>query len=118
MGEDYILPREMLALVGFWFGPPLLVAFALQIRAFSKRCLLRENGIRLVTTLATTTILSIVLSLIVMISSPHFLGVLGVRDIRIAGHSFMLLPLSFIAVALVAPIVTWVALAGSRQRPN
>jgi hypothetical protein len=118
MGEEYILPGEFLALVAFWFGPPLLVAFALQVRSFSKRNRLGENLGRLFSTMAITALLSIVFSFFVLAASPHFFGVFGVRDIKIAGHSFMLLPLSFLAVAVVAPIVTWVALAGFRQRPN
>ena len=37
MSDEYILRSELIALVGFWFLPPSLIAFFFQLKAFASR---------------------------------------------------------------------------------
>ena len=118
MSEEYILPSEFLALLGFWFGPPLLVAFVLQSRAFLKRGTLREHWARFVGALISTTLLSVLFAFVALAFLPKFLSFLGVQSVHFGQRSIMLLPLSFVVVAVVSLFVTWAALAGLMRRPN
>jgi NhaP-type Na+/H+ and K+/H+ antiporter len=116
MGDHYILPGEFAALVLFWFGLPLLLAFVPLAWLFASRGLFREHTSRALGAFVLTIVLSIAVGLGILIWSPPFLKFLGVRDFFFAGQYWPVLPLSFVAVAVVSPIVGWWALRAAR--PN
>lgn len=110
MGDHYILPGEFAALVLFWFGLPLVLAFIPLTWLFVSRGLFRGHATRVFSAFVLTIVLSIALGLGVLIWSPLFLKFLGVRDIFFLGQYWPVLPLSFLAVAVVSPIAGWWAL--------
>lgn len=116
MGDHYILPGEFVALVLFWFGLPLVLAFVPLTWLFVSRGLFREHATRAFGAFALTIVLSIAVGLGALIWSPPFLKFLGVRDFFFAGQYWPVLPLSFVAVAVVSPIAGWWALRA--ERPN
>lgn len=116
MGGHYILPGEFVALVLFWFGLPLLLAFIPLTWLFVACGLFREHAARAFGAFVLTIVLSITVGLGVLIWSPPFLKFLGVRDFLFAGQYWPVLPLSFVAVAVVSPVAGWWALRAAR--PN
>lgn len=116
MGDHYILPGEFVALMLFWFGLPLLLAFVPLFWLFVSRGLFRELATRAFGAFLLTIVLSIAVGLGVLMWSPPFLKFLVVRDVFFAGRYWPVLPLSFVAVAVVSPIAGWWALRAAR--PN
>jgi hypothetical protein len=66
MGDHYILPGEFAALVLFWFGLPLLLAFIPLTWLFVARGLFREHAARAFGAFVLTIVLSIALDLDVL----------------------------------------------------
>ncbi|XHS78565.1 hypothetical protein ACFJGW_00930 [Burkholderiaceae bacterium UC74_6] len=109
MTAEYILPSELIAIIAFWFGPPSVIAFLLQLRTFSSR----GQGVSRIArawVLFGTPVVSVLLGLALLVASPKYLSALGVKDLRIAGHTFPFLPLAYVCVAAVAFAFTWAAL--------
>lgn len=116
MGDQYILPGEFVALVLFWFGLPLVLAFVPLTWLFVSRGLLRNHTARAIGAYALTFVLSIAVGIGVLVWSPPFLKFLFVRDVLLGDQSWPVLPLSFVAVAVVSPAVALWALRA--PRPN
>jgi len=116
MSNDYILPGELLALVVFWFGLPLLIGLLPIGWLFVSRGLFRYHTTRAFFALLLIISASVAIGLGIFVWSPPFLNVLGVHDIFLAGHYWPVLPLSFVVVAIVAPPIGWWALRVAR--PN
>jgi hypothetical protein len=106
MGEHYILPSELAALIAFWFVPPLLIAFLAQSWFFAARGVFHNHRWRAVSALVATACISIIVGLAILVASPKFLpDWLGVE--YFAGGSWPVLPLSFVTVALIAAFFAW-----------
>jgi hypothetical protein len=116
MSNNYILPSEFLLLVLFWFGLPLLLAFAPLTWLFILRGLHRNNPARMFAAYLIIALTSILVGLGIFIWSPPFLKFLAVRDVLLWGQYWMILPLSFVVVAMVSPVAGWWALRA--LRPN
>ena len=109
MDGQYIYPGELALLVAFMFAPPLLIAFVIQSLLIATLSI-STNGRFARSFLACTLTLigSIVIGVLIHEFAPRSLGpILGVRDISIAGQSWPVMPLAFVSVAFVAPLVTW-----------
>lgn len=117
MNDNYILPSEFVMLLAFWFGPPLLVALLALAVPFAKSGLFRHHPSRAIFAFLLIIVASIALGLGGLIWSPPSLKFLGVKDIFLAGRSWPVLPLSFVAVAVAAPIIGWWALQANRPNP-
>jgi len=108
MGEHYILPSELAALIGFWFAPPLLVALGAQLWLFTARGVLRHHRWRAVGALLATACVSVVVGVAALLASPAFLPRwLGATELPFGGRYWSVLPLSFVVVALIAPMFAW-----------
>jgi hypothetical protein len=116
MGDHYILPGEFVALMLFWFGLPLLLAFVPLTWLFVSRGLFRGHASRAFIAFLLTFALSIVVGLGFLIWSPPYLKFLGVQDFFFANQFWPVLPLAFVVVAIVSPIAGWWALRA--VRPN
>lgn len=108
MSEQYILPGELVALIAFWFVPPLLIACSAQSWFFVSRGIFRRHRWRAIGALIGTIIVSVVVGVSLLAASPTFLPRwLGVNDVWLGGKPWPVLPLSFLSVALVAAIFTF-----------
>jgi hypothetical protein len=108
MAEHYVLPSELVALVAFWFVPPLLIACGAQAWFFAARGTFRSHRRRAVGALVATVLTSIVLGVGLLLASPEFLPRwLGVTHVSFGGQSLPMLPLSFVTVVLIAPIFAY-----------
>ena len=116
MSDNYLLPSEFALLLLFWFGLPLLISFAIIGPLFIKRGLLRSHPWRALVALSLSVVLSVVLGVGALVISPSLPRILGIQDIFFAGHSWPVLPLSFIVVAVVTTVAAWWALRAAR--PN
>jgi hypothetical protein len=114
----YILPSELAAIAAVVFLPPLLLAFAAQTVIFV-RCAAFSRGRRWRAALGyfATAVVSIVLGVVLFLSLPDSLGpLLGIHDIRVAGHFWPVMPLTFLAVApSAAAIAFWVCRSAKRS---
>ena len=104
----YILPAEFVLLIALLFLPPLILAGLLQIWLMRRR---KASWLRISAALLITTVVSVIASIMVSIVGagrlPHFLGV---KDLWLWHHSTPVLPLAFLLVALVAPLVVWLSM--------
>jgi len=116
MTGDYLLPREFLALVVFWFLPPLLIACGIQIHLFSRRGLFKAKMGRSIAILAGTITSSIFFGIALLASPISLPRWLGVTDIYILGLSLPMLPLSFVSVAICSVIFTSWGLHAAKQK--
>lgn len=62
-----------------------------------------------------TPVVSLLLGLTLLGASPKVLSALGMKDLRIAGHTFPFLPRAYVCVAAVAFAFTWAALRKRRR---
>ena len=99
MSEHYILPGELSSLLAFVLFPPLLFALIGQLIFLRGRFRLAALafGVTLVGSL-------LVVVGVVLFTSSAFPMWLGIRDLYVAGGSWPVMPLAFVAVALVAPL--------------
>jgi hypothetical protein len=104
MSEHYILSGELVALIAFWFLPPLLIACGVQAWFFSARGMFRSHRRRAVGALIATVLTSIVVGLALLASPLSLPRWLGVTNVSVAGQSWPLLPLSFVTVAAIATV--------------
>jgi hypothetical protein len=118
MGAHFMLPIEFITLVIFWFGPPLLPALAAMTWPFVTRGLFREKIYRAIGAYMLTIALSVTVGIVFLIWLPPSLNFLGVQDIFFAGHIWPVLPLSFLIVSIVSPLVEWWALRAVQPIPS
>jgi hypothetical protein len=107
----YMLPGEFLAVVGFLFAPPLLLALVAQSAAFARHGVFAMGLVgRAAAGYAITVIGSLVVGAAVHQFAPRALGsFLRVREVAIGGQFWPVMPLAFLAVAIAATAVTfWV----------
>ena len=97
MGEHYILPGELAAVLAFVFLPPLLLALVGHL------IFLRGRFTQAALAFGATLVGSLLLGAVLFASSalPAWLGI---RDLNVAGGSGPAMPLAFVVVALVAPL--------------
>ena len=105
-------------LLAFWFGLPLLMAFAPLTWFFVKRGLFRHHFSRAVFAFLLISLVSIVLGVCALAWSPPYLRLLGVKDVFLADHYWPVLPLAFVSVTIVAPIIGWWALQVLQPNPS
>jgi hypothetical protein len=107
----YMLPGEFLAVAGFLFAPPLLLALVAQSVAFARRGVFARGLVgRATAGYAFTVIGSLVVGVAIHLFAPRSLGsFLRVREVAIGGQSWPVMPLAFFAVAIAATAATfWV----------
>lgn len=103
MEAQYILPGELAALVVFLLLPPLLVSLAIQAWIMRRRGLLERSVLRGLVSLTGTIAASIVLATGLILFGPKSLGsFLGVRDVTIGGAYFIIWPIGYFLVPLLA----------------
>ncbi|MDE0855414.1 MAG: hypothetical protein OSA97_13430 [Nevskia sp.] len=88
MGEEHILPGEFMALVFFWWGPPMVLAWAAQGWYLARRGMIRRHAVRCVGVVVATGVISVVGGIALLVVSP---------------------------VLMVAPLVTWWGVRGVRN---
>jgi hypothetical protein len=107
----HIYPSEFIILVAFLFMPPLLLAFSVQI------WVARRNGLvqfgRFLIAVLLTTVLSVAVGFLIDQFTPRSISPL-LRARYALG--FPVLPLAFLAVAIVAPPVTFWVLGHGRAK--
>jgi hypothetical protein len=118
MDGQYLLPSQFVALAIFWFGLPLVFGFIALTWLFLTRGLFRERVYRAIASYILTIALSIILGIVFLIWSPPSLNFLGVQDVFFAGHTWPVLPLTFLVVAVVNPIAGWWALQAIEPTPS
>lgn len=106
---QYFLPGEFVGYVLFLFLPPLLMGFAAQAWVFVSRGMPHPViGGRALASFALTALVSVGFAAVLFVSDSRALApVLRVREVSLAGGSWPISPLAFLAVALVAPITIW-----------
>ena len=103
MEIQYILPGELAALIVFLLLPPLLVSLAIQAWIMRRRGLFDRGVLRGLVFLTGTIAASIALATGLLLFGPESLGsFLGVRDVTIGGAYFMIWPLGYFLVPVVA----------------
>jgi hypothetical protein len=102
----YILPGELLLLAVFVFAPAVALGLGIQAFALAKMGLL-AGGKYVVAALCLTAALGVSLAITLFVLSPDALGPLvGLREVRLLGHSFFVLPAAFICIALAGVLST------------
>jgi len=111
MNDQYMLPGEFVAVVIFLFAPPLIIGLTAQTVFFwAKGIFARKHTWSVILGYFFTVIGSLTAGAAIYQIAPRVLApILRVRDISIAKMFFPVMPLAFIAVALVAPVAgCWV----------
>jgi hypothetical protein len=113
---EYLLKGEFVALITFFFAPPLLIAVALQTLLFFYRGMFVKGRVGLAFfAYIATVIASLVIGAALHQLAPQSLApILRVRDVAIGNQMWPVMPLAFWSVALAAIAVTWLVL--SRER--
>ncbi len=108
MADQYILPSEFAALLAFWFVPPLLIAWVLELYLLLRLGTWKGRRKCIAIVMVATLIVSVVGAVAVLAWSPSFFPRwLGVIDVSVAGRLLPFLPLSFVSVALSAAVFSW-----------
>src|SRR3989344_2106808 len=113
---EYLLRGEFIALIAFFFAPPLLIAIVLQTSLFFYRGMFVKGRVgHALFAYIATVIASIVLGATLHQLAPQSLApMLRVRDVAIGNQIWPVMPLAFWSVALAAIAATWLDL--SRER--
>lgn len=109
MSDEYMLPGEFIALAIFLFAPPLIIAMICQTIFYRKKgIILNSNKAHLAIGCILTTISSLGVGGGIFAIAPRLLApILRVRDASLGPLDFPIMPLTFLAVALTAPVVAW-----------
>lgn len=109
--EQYIYPGELAALLAFLVLPPLILAAMAQFPFLLWRGV---SGGRALASLIATALLSITITLAMFFFASGILPQgFGIREVKMGGHGYPVLPLAFAVVAVVSAVVSsWVG----RQR--
>ncbi len=112
---QYMLPVEFVAVVGFLFAPPLLLALVAQSIAFVTRRVFASGHVgRAVVGYASTVFGSLIIGVVIHQFSPQALSpLLRVREVSIGSHPWPVMPLAFLAVAVAATAATFWVLGGA-----
>lgn len=112
---QYMLPGEFVAVVAFFFAPPLILAFIGQTVFFAARRVFAHGLFgRALAGYVATLVGSVIVGFAVHQLAPRVFGpALRVREVIVGTQAWPVMPLAFLAVAVVASISTWWVLRGA-----
>jgi uncharacterized membrane protein len=106
-GGQYILPGELAVLIAFLLAPPLAVGLTGQLWYLKMQGVTK---VRIGLSMLATTGITVALVLMIAVVAPSLVpSALGVQDVFIGSAWMPVLPLAFVAVAAIAPLVSLLA---------
>ena len=107
MSDYYIYPSEAALLVAILFGPPLLIGMSIQSWYLFRKNIEKPKVLKslIITAVVSTPLGILMLCLAALLNLP---SAFAVRDFEIGHYNVPVLLLAYIAVALVAPLVSWI----------
>jgi hypothetical protein len=105
VSDQVIYPSELFALGAFLFAPPLLLALIGQGWFLLRRGIRRSQ---LLASFAVTAVFTTIIGSMLFVFGAAFLpSRLGFKELWLGREWIPVMPLFFVVVAVIAPIVSW-----------
>jgi hypothetical protein len=111
---QYILPLELVVLLGFVLLPAVVCTVAAQAYYLQRRKMLSFSPGKSALGLVATVLLGVTGAVAVFVNAPaSWGGTLGIRDVRLFGHLWPVWPFGFLTLGVSGCVTTWWLLRGA-----
>ena len=117
MNNQEIYTNELVLLLIICFIPPLFIAYISQVIYFTtSRKFKNNNKLKIFGVLVITGVVSSTIGILLILKTNIMSAKLGIIDVALGGIVWPVLPLAFIIVGFIAPIIAWGAVRSERKK--